>query len=99
MLTGTDSEEEIPKSYSLKQNYPNPFNPSTTIGFSLPKASHVEISIYNLLGEKVAEVLNDFLNPGNYDYLVKLSTLSSGIYIYKIQADDFIQSKKMMLLK
>ncbi len=99
LLTGTDSEEEIPKFYSLKQNYPNPFNPSTTIGFSLPKASHVEISIYNLLGEKVAEVLNDFLNPGNYDYLVKLSTLSSGIYIYKIQADDFIQSKKMMLLK
>ena len=89
----------LPDHYELSQNYPNPFNPSTTINFTIPKTSHVELFIYNLLGEKVSEVVNENLNRGNYTRNINLQDYSSGIYIYKLRSEDFMQIKKMILLK
>ena len=99
LLTDLVENDLIPQDYRLDQNYPNPFNPSTTIKFSLPKASHVDLSIYNLLGEKVIEVLNEFMNTGHHEKNINLQTLSSGIYVYKLNAGDFMQTKKMILMK
>jgi len=93
----------IPKQYSLSDNYPNPFNPSTTIEFGLPEKANVTLSVFNVLGQKVLEVGTDYA-AGNHSYIFDASKLSSGVYIYSIKATaasgkNFIQSKKMMLLK
>ena len=88
-----------PKEFVLYQNYPNPFNPSTTINFSIPKETQVNLSVYNLLGEKVRELKNEIMQPGNYSIEFDASTLASGMYLYRIQAGEFIQTKKMILTK
>lgn len=85
--------------YSLNQNYPNPFNPTTSIKFSLPKEGNVKLVIYDILGNKVTELVDDFLGSGNYEYVFDASKLASGIYIYNISVSDFNVTKKMMLLK
>ncbi len=90
---------QIPTEYEMQQNYPNPFNPTTIIKYALPKESYVNISIYNILGEKVVELVNEMQKAGVYKANFNASNLSSGIYIYRIQAGDFVQSKKMLLLK
>ncbi|OGU84441.1 MAG: hypothetical protein A3K31_11025, partial [Ignavibacteria bacterium RIFOXYA12_FULL_35_25] len=89
----------LPKSFSLEQNYPNPFNPSTTLRFTLPDAGNVTLSIYNLLGEKVEEVLNQELASGSYEVNFDASKLSSGVYLYTIKAGNYTASKKMILMK
>jgi hypothetical protein len=89
----------IPKEYKLEQNYPNPFNPSTTIKYSLPKESLVTLKIYNLLGEEVATLINTEQTIGIYEIDFDASNLSSGIYLYRIQAGDFVEMKKMILMK
>jgi hypothetical protein len=89
----------VPKSYSLRQNYPNPFNPSTKLEFDLPKKSNVKLVIYDLLGREVAVLANGDLNEGTYSYEWDGSGYSSGIYFYKLQAGDFVQTKKMVLVK
>ena len=86
-------------SFELKQNYPNPFNPSTTIRFTVPKNEFVNLSVYNLLGEKVAELVNEVKTTGEYETSFNSDGLTSGIYIAKISAGNFIQSIKMSLLK
>ncbi|MBK7499067.1 MAG: N-acetylmuramoyl-L-alanine amidase [Ignavibacteriales bacterium] len=99
----TDVEEETgtiaPTEFSLKQNYPNPFNPSTQIKFSLPQTSDVKVLITDLLGREVATLVNDNLAAGNYSVNFNASNLSSGIYFYTLIADNFKQSKKMILMK
>jgi hypothetical protein len=87
------------KSYSLEQNYPNPFNPSTTLRFTLPQAGNVNLSVYNLLGEKVAEVLNQEMTSGSFEVSFDGSNLSSGVYFYTIKTNNFTASKKMILMK
>ncbi|HAB53122.1 MAG TPA: peptidase S8, partial [Ignavibacteriales bacterium] len=82
-----------------EQNYPNPFNPSTTLRFTLPDAGNVTLSIYNLLGEKVEEVLNQELASGSYEVNFDASKLSSGVYLYTIKAGNYTASKKMILMK
>jgi hypothetical protein len=94
-----DNESALPKEYSLKQNYPNPFNPSTNIEFSMKESGFVNISVYNLLGEKVADLLNGEMAPGNHQVEFKAEGLSSGIYIYKLRTGNFEASRKMMLLR
>jgi len=89
----------IPNKYSLEQNYPNPFNPSTTIRFSIPEAGQVSLSIYNLLGEKVAEILNQELVTNTYEITYDASNLSSGVYFYTIKANNYVATKKMLLMK
>ncbi len=89
----------IPKDFALKQNYPNPFNPATTIEFDVRKAGQVTLEIYNLMGQKVATLIDEKLNPGIYQAVFDGSTLASGIYFYTLKADDFSAVKKMTLLK
>ena len=94
------SRELIPATYSLEQNYPNPFNPSTTIEFSLPEdVSNVKLSIYNALGEKVAELVNGSLVAGRYSYQWSARNVATGMYIYELRTNKFISIKKMLLLK
>ncbi|MCX8056623.1 MAG: T9SS type A sorting domain-containing protein, partial [Ignavibacteria bacterium] len=88
-----------PNSYALFQNYPNPFNPSTTIRFILPEKSKVSLEVYNLIGQKVATLINSELNAGEYNVEFNGSNLSSGIYLYKLQAGNFTSTKKMLLIK
>src|SRR4030095_13727344 len=91
---------EIPAKFSLHQNYPNPFNPSTTIQFDLPKSSFVTLKVYNSLGSEVANLINENLNAGSYEYKWnETGKLSSGIYYYVMQTGDVRETKKMILLK
>ena len=96
---GVASEDEIPTSFSLAQNYPNPFNPSTTITYSLPQAENVKLIIYNLLGEQVDILVNEYQQAGKYQLSFDAANLPSGIYIYNIAAGGFMETKKMLLLK
>lgn len=90
----------VPRSFSLQQNYPNPFNPTTKIGFTLPKTAKVNLTVFNVLGQKVA-TLFDGQNFASGDHSVNFdaSGLSSGMYIYRLEAGNFISTKKMMLIK
>jgi len=91
--------EEIPTSFSLAQNFPNPFNPTTTIQFSLPKSGDVTLKIYNLLGEEVKTLIDDYKEIGNHSVQFNANNLPSGIYFYKLQAETYNQVKKMILIK
>jgi hypothetical protein len=91
--------EELPAGYALEQNYPNPFNPATTIKYSIPKESQVSLKIYDVLGREVMTLMDAKQNAGKYDITFNASKLASGVYIYRIIAGDFVQTKKMMLLK
>ena len=95
----TGSEKQIPKDYELNQNYPNPFNPSTKIRYSIPQTCRVSINIYNILGETVTTLVDNEQAPGRYEVNFNASNLASGIYFYRIKAGNYIQAKKMMLLK
>ncbi|MGE5805785.1 MAG: sugar-binding protein [Ignavibacteria bacterium] len=97
---GVDEDQSLlPKQFSLSQNYPNPFNPSTTIRFALPQQTLVQLDVYNLLGEKVMELINEEMPAGYYQTAFNAGSLSSGIYFYRIQAGTFTETKKLMLLK
>lgn len=98
-ITGIKEINSLPHTYSLSQNYPNPFNPSTNISFSLEKASNVTLKVYNILGQKVATLVNQFMQEGSYTYQFDASKLASGIYIYRIEAGGFVSAKKMILMK
>jgi hypothetical protein len=89
----------LASNYQLHQNYPNPFNPSTKITFTLPKPEHVTLAVYNTLGQKVATLLNTRMTAGSHDVTFDASTLPSGIYFYRIQAGEFSQVRKMVLLR
>jgi hypothetical protein len=88
-----------PKDFALYQNYPNPFNPSTTIKFALPVKTNLSLNIYNTLGEKVAEIFKGEMEEGYHEMMFNASGLSSGIYYYTITADNFSETKKMILIK
>jgi hypothetical protein len=88
-----------PLYFKLSQNYPNPFNPSTIINFSLTKSDKVSLKIYDLLGREVSTLVNEYKPAGNYSVNFKATNLSSGVYIYKLQAGEFVKNAKMILLK
>lgn len=97
-----NNEDEVgtPREFSLDQNYPNPFNPSTNINFSLPQTSKVTLNVYDMLGRKVATLLNNKqLNAANHSVKFDASALASGMYIYRIEAGSFTSTRKMMLIK
>ncbi len=95
-----DLNSGIPDEYGLYQSYPNPFNPSTVIEFALPEnVSNVKLSIYNMLGEKVAEPVNTELSAGKYRYQWNAQDFATGMYIYELRTDNFVSIKKMLLLK
>lgn len=85
--------------FELAQNYPNPFNPSTKITFSIPQAGNVKLSVYNLLGQDVKTLVNGFTSEGTHTVNFDASNLNSGVYIYKIEANNFTQTRKMTLIK
>ncbi len=95
----TENEIIVPKEYVLYQNYPNPFNPSTTIKFDLPKDGVVELGVYDILGRKITTLINEYRNAGSYEHSFNASSLASGIYLYRIQINDFVSAKKMILVK
>jgi len=93
------SEKQIPYSFDLKQNYPNPFNPETTIEFSIPERSNVRIKIVNTLGQVVKEIANAKYDAGKHQIKLNASDLSSGVYFYKLEAGNFVNVKKLILMK
>ena len=106
-ITGVEDNprpEALPTDFKLFQNYPNPFNPETVIRYHLPTASQVELAIYNILGQKVRILVSRTLEPGAH----KISwngrndarvAVASGVYIYRLQADRYVKSRKMLLLR
>jgi hypothetical protein len=94
-----ESEVFPPAKFSLEQNYPNPFNPTTKISWQSPVNSHQTLKIYDVLGNEVAILVNEYRMAGKYEAEFNASNLSSGIYYYKITAGEFVQTRKMILLK
>lgn len=88
-----------PELFMLQQNYPNPFNPSTVISYTLPQASEVRLEVFNLLGQRVSLLVNDRVQAGQHTATFRAENLSSGIYIYRMQAEGFTQTRKMLLVK
>jgi hypothetical protein len=97
-LTGV-KKEVLPKEYSLSQNYPNPFNPVTRIKYSVPKTGYLTIKVYDLMGRKVATIFDGVQQAGNYTAILDGSNLTSGIYFYRMEANGFTETKKLVLLK
>jgi len=91
--------EEIPTEITLKQNYPNPFNSTTKIRYGIPKGTDVELSVYNMLGQKVTTLSNQKKSSGWHTVIFDASGLSSGVYIYRIQTDGFLKTKKLTVIK
>lgn len=98
-VVGVEDEEGLPTTYSLNQNYPNPFNPSTTISFSVVHRGFVSLKVFNILGQEVASLVNEELNPGNHSFQFNAGHLASGIYIYSLHTKEYAKSLKMVLTK
>ena len=92
-------EVELPLEYTLEQNYPNPFNPNTTINYSIAEDGFVKLAVYNLLGEEVATLVNGFQKAERYNVSFNANSLSSGVYVYKIEAANYSSSRKLVLMK
>lgn len=90
---------EVPQKFEMSQNYPNPFNPSTKINFSMPLKGQVQLTVFDMSGKVVATLVNTYLAAGSYEFEFNASNLSSGVYFYKLVTNDFVQTKKMTLIK
>lgn len=99
VFVSVDETISTPVNFNLSQNYPNPFNPSTTINYSIADQQFVNLSIYNIVGEKVKELVNQEQNTGNYSVNFNAEGLSSGVYFYTLRTGNFVTTKKMTLLK
>jgi hypothetical protein len=97
--TSAGSEMDLPMEFALKQNYPNPFNPTTQIQYALPQASEVRIDVFNVMGQRVATLVNGAQNAGFHTVTFDANRLASGVYIYRMQAGSFVQTQKMLLVK
>jgi len=101
--TGLEDKKKVQsgtaKDFRLNQNYPNPFNPETTISFVVPEASKISLKVYNILGENIDTLVEDFLAAGNYSYKWQEHNQPSGIYYYTLKADSYSETKKMLLLR
>ena len=95
----TTEQNLIPKDFVLSQNYPNPFNPSTNINWQSPVSSWQTLRVYDILGREIATLINEYKPAGKYDVNWNAANLPSGVYFYKLQAGDFVETKKMLLLK
>jgi dienelactone hydrolase len=97
--TDVNSEKDTPFEFYLEQNFPNPLNPSTTIKYSIPKSSQVSLKIFNMLGEELETLVNEEKTVGTYEVNWNAANLPSGVYFYRLQAGNFVQTKKMILMK
>ncbi|MFA7288973.1 MAG: M1 family aminopeptidase [Melioribacteraceae bacterium] len=98
-ISAIRDESKLPEGYSLSQNYPNPFNPTTTIEYSLPATGNVKITLFDAIGNEVKELINNIEDGGYHRIELNAANLASGIYIYKMEINNFIDTKKMILLK
>lgn len=94
-----DWKDKLPVTFVLEQNYPNPFNPATTIEFYLPKTSNMTLKIYNILGKEVATLVSDRLSTGSYKYEWNAGNMASGIYLYRLEAGDYVETRKMVVMR
>lgn len=94
-----DDEKLIADKFELLQNYPNPFNPSTNIGYRISDRGFVSLKVYNILGDEIATLVNEEKEQGVYNITFDASGLSSGMYLYKLQAGSFVEMKKMIIIK
>ena len=99
LVSVEENSDNIPINYKLNQNYPNPFNPSTTISFSIPAKEFVTLKIYDALGKEIATLVNEEIQPGTYQKEWSAGDLSSGVYFYRLQAGNYCETKKLLLLK
>jgi hypothetical protein len=99
LLAGIAKNEQTPVSFYLNQNYPNPFNPSTTINYGLMKTGQVKLDIYNILGEKVASLVDGVQNAGSHQLVWSPVNLASGVYLYRLETEGFVQTKKLILIR
>lgn len=97
--TQIDKHDTLPAEFTLRQNYPNPFNPVTVIEFGIPQTTDVSLHVYNLLGQRVATLVNEQKSTGWHNVRFDASNLSSGMYIYRIQAGEYVETKKLLLIK
>ncbi|MFC2093343.1 T9SS type A sorting domain-containing protein [Bacteroidota bacterium] len=95
----TQNGNNVPTEYALSQNYPNPFNPTTNIKFDLPKQGFVSLKVYDVVGKEVAILVNEVKSPGSYNVDFNGTELSSGVYFYRLEADNFVDVKRMVLIK
>ena len=99
MITNVDGQEKIPESFQLFQNYPNPFNPSTKISWQVPVGSHQSLKVYDVLGNEVATLVDEYKHAGSYRVEWDATGLPSGIYFYQLKSERFVETKKMILNK
>jgi hypothetical protein len=97
--TGVEDGIGIPTEYALEQNYPNPFNPSTTFRYSIPAQSKVVIKVFDVLGNKIATLMDEEKSIGTYEEMWNAASLPSGVYFYQLRANEYVSTKKMILLK
>jgi hypothetical protein len=95
----TEDEAIVPETFVLEANYPNPFNPQTTIGFALPQAAEVRLMVYDVLGREVARLAEGTMPAGQHEAVFDASGLPTGVYLYRLQADGFVQTRRMLLVK
>lgn len=94
-----DDAISLPSDYQLEQNYPNPFNPATTIGFSLPRSSHVTLKVFDLLGAEVSTLMDQELTAGRHEVHWDANSVKSGVYFYQLRAGEFVETKRLLLMK
>jgi hypothetical protein len=98
-ITLISNKHPFSEEFILHQNYPNPFNPLTTIKFDLPKVSKLTLKIFNILGEEVTILVSESISTGSYSYEWDASNLPSGVYLYRLEAEEFVETKKMILMR
>jgi hypothetical protein len=99
LVSENNTAVELPKDYGLQQNYPNPFNPKTNIKFDIPKLSFVTLKIYDIAGQEVEVLVNQNMEGGEYAFTWDATRFASGVYFYRLTAGDFMETKRMVLLK
>ncbi len=100
VFTGLNNQyTEIPYEFKLSQNFPNPFNPATNITFQIAAASQVRLTVYNVMGKEVENIINKLMGPGKYYSIWDASAFPSGVYYYRLQAGSYTETKKMVLIK
>ena len=94
-----NEENDVPLTFRLEQNYPNPFNPATQITYFLPITSHISLKVFDLLGREVAMLVNEEKHAGSYSVEWNAANMPSGVYFYRLQTNDFVKTKKLVLIK
>ena len=100
MITGVRlTPNDIQNNFQLEQNFPNPFNPATTIRYALPRRAYVSLSIFNTLGQQLTTLVNEIQEAGHHDVRFDANGLASGVYFYRLQAADYIATKRFILIR